>query len=132
MTKAKLAAEAIVRVRNRTGVLAQVTRSIAEKGVNIEAVVATAEGGDAVVRLVTSNHLRTMTVLREQRPEVQEANVVVAEVGDQPGLLQHLTEKLARENIDVLYLYGTAGDVEKCVVVFSSTNNERAVSLLNA
>lgn len=131
MMKARMAKEAIVRVRNRIGALGQVTNCLAEKGVNIEAVIATLEGADAVIRLVTGDHQRTVDALRELRPDVQEARIVVAEVDHQPGLLRQITEKLASESIDLFYLYGTAADVDKCVVVFSCTNNERAVIVLN-
>lgn len=129
--KARMAKEAIVRIRNRIGVLAQVTKTIADKGINIEAVIGTVEGGDAVIRLVTGDHQRTLDVLRELRPDVQESKVVLVELEHKPGLLRHITEKLAQENIDVYYLYGTAADVDQCLVVFTSTNNDRAVMLLN-
>jgi len=129
--KARMAKEAIVRVRNRIGALGQVTNCLAEKGVNIEAVIATLEGADAVIRLVTGDHPQTVDALRELRPDVQEARVVMAEVDHQPGLLGQITEKLASESIDLFYLYGTATDGDKCLVIFSSTNNERAVMVLN-
>jgi hypothetical protein len=129
--KARMAREAIVRVRNRIGALGQVTNCLAEKGVNIEAVIATLEGGDAVIRLVTDDHPRTVDALRELRPDVQEARVVMAEVDHRPGLLGQITEKLASESIDLFYLYGTATAGDKCLVIFSSTNNERAVMVLN-
>jgi hypothetical protein len=77
--KARMAKEAIVRLNNQPGVLARVTKSIADKGINIEAVIATVEGVDAVIRLVTSDHQRTMNTLREQQLEVQETKVVVVE-----------------------------------------------------
>jgi hypothetical protein len=131
MMKARMAKEAIVRVRNRIGALGQVTNCLAEKGVNIEAVIATLEGADAVIRLVTGDHQRTVDALRELRPDVQEARVVVAEVDHKPGLLRQITEKLASESIDLFYLYGTATEGDKCLVIFSSTNNERAVMVLN-
>ena len=131
MMKARMAKEAIVRVRNRIGALAQVTRNLADEGINIEAVIATLEGGDAVIRLVTGDHQRTIDVLRKLRPDVEEARVVVVELAHKPGLLRHITENLALENIDVFYLYGTAADVDQCLVIFSSTNNNRAVMLLN-
>jgi len=129
--KARMAREAIVRVRNRIGALGQVTNCLAEKGVNIEAVIATLEGADAVIRLVTDDHQRTVDALRELRPDVQEARVVVAEVDHKPGLLGQITQKLASESIDLFYLYGTATEGDKCLVIFSSTNNERAVIALN-
>jgi len=126
-----MAKEAIVRMNNRIGVLAQVTRSLSDKGINIEAVIGTLEGNDAVIRMVTSDHQRTVDTLREQRLEVQEAKVMVAEIAHRPGLLREITEKLARQNIDLLYLYATATEGDKCLVVLSSMNNDWAVKVLN-
>lgn len=132
MIKAKMAKEAIVRINNRVGVLAQVTRSIADQGVNIEAVIATVDGADAVIRLVSSDHQRMLDALRAQRLETQETRVIVVEGIHRPGMLQLITEKLARENIDLLYLYATAVNVDKCLVVLSSSNNDWAVMVLNS
>ena len=130
MIKARMAKEAIVRINNRMGVLAQVTKSLADMGINIEAVIGTVEGTDAVIRMVTGDHQRTLDALRDQRLEVQEARVVVAEVEHRPGLLREITDKLARQHIDLSYLYGTAAG-EKCLIVVSSTNNDWAVKVLN-
>ena len=129
--KARMAKEAIVRTNNRPGALARVTKSVADKGINIEAVIATVDGADAVIRLVTSDHQRTINTLHEQQLEVQETKVVVVEALQRPGLLQHITEKLARENMDLFYLYATAAEADKCLVVLSSTNNDWAVMVLN-
>jgi hypothetical protein len=130
--KTRIAKDAIVRISNQSGALARVTKVVADNGVNIEAVIATVEGADAVIHLVTSDHQRTMNTLRERQLEVQETKVVVVEALHQPGLLQHITEKLARENMDIFYLYATAAEADKCLVVFSSTNNEWAVMVLNS
>jgi len=130
--KARMAKDAIVRINNQPGALARVTKSVADKGINIEAIIATVEGADAVVHLVTSDHQRTINTLHERQLEVQETKVVVIEALHRPGLLQHITEKLARENMDLFYLYATAAEADKCLVVLSSTNNEWAVMVLNS
>ena len=80
---------------------------------------------------MTGDHQRTIDALRELSPDEQEARVVVAELAHKPGLLQQITGKLALDNFELFYLYGTAADVDKCLVVFSSTNNDRAVIVLN-
>ena len=131
MIKARMAKEAIVRMENRMGALALVTRNIADKGLSVEAVIATLEGADAVIRMVSDDHQRIIDALREQGLQVQEARVVTAEIEHRSGLLRQITEKLARQNIDLLYLYGTAAEGNKCLVVFSSTNNDWAVKVLN-
>jgi len=45
-------------------------------------------------------------------------------------LLREITDKLARQHIDLSYLYGTAAG-DKCLVVLSSTNDDWAVKVLN-
>jgi hypothetical protein len=130
MINARMAKEAIVRINNRMGVLAQVTKSLADMGINLDAVIAMLEGTDAVIRMVTGDHPRTEDALRDQRLEVQEAKVVAAEIARRPGLLREITEKLARQHIDLSYLYGTAAG-DKCLIIFSSTNNDWAVKVLN-
>lgn len=130
--KARMAKDAIVRINNQPGALARVTKSVGDKGINIEAIIATVEGADAVIHLVTSDHQRTINTLHERQLEVQETKVVVIEALHRPGLLQHITEKLARENMDLFYLYATAAEADKCLVVLSSTNNEWAVMVLNS
>ena len=131
MIKSRVAKEAIVRMNNQPGVMARVTQNLANRGVNIEAVIAIVEGSETVVRLVTNDHQRTVNILREQQLDPQETKVVVVEALHRPGLLQHITERLAREKIDLYYLYATAADVDRCLVVFSSANNDWAAMVLN-
>jgi hypothetical protein len=132
MIKAKLAKEAIVRLNNRTGVLAEVAKSITDKGIKLEAIIATVGGTDAIIQVVSNEHLRMMDVLREQHWEVQEAKVILVECENRAGQLQFITEKLAQENIDVLYLYATTVKADQCLVVLSTVNNEWAVMVLNS
>lgn len=132
MIKARMAKEAIVRISNRPGALAQITRGFADKGVNIDAVIATVDGSDAVIQLVSGDHQRLTDALREQQLEVQESKVVLVEGEHRLGLLQLITDKLARENISLLYLYATAVNVDRCLVVLSSSNNEWAAMVLNS
>jgi hypothetical protein len=49
-----------------------------------------------------------------------------------PSLLRTITGKPAQENIDQYYLYATAANVDKCPVVFSSANHDRAVLVLKS
>ena len=132
MQTARIGKEAVVQVPNQMGVLHQVARIVSDKGIDIRAAVATVEGGDAIVRLVTDDHLRTMDALREHNLNPQEARVVLVEVANRPGLLRHVTERLISEKIDLAYLYASATTAaEKCLVIFASNNNDRAVVALN-
>lgn len=132
MQTARIGKEALVRVPNRMGVLTHVAKIVADKGVDIEAAIATVDGPDAIIRLVTGDHQRTMDTLREHRLEPLESRVVMIEATNRPGLLRHITEQLVSENIDLTYLYATAATgAGKSLIIFATNNNDRAVVVLN-
>ncbi len=132
MRTASIGKEAVVQVPNRMGALTQVARIVSDKGIDIQAAVATVDGADAIIRLVTNDHQRTMDALREHNLNPLEARVVMVEVANRPGLLRHITERLVSENLDLAYFYATATTAaEKCLVIFASSNNDRAVVVLN-
>ncbi len=132
MLKARIAKEVVVKVANQIGVLAQLTRLVADKGINILAASGWVEGSDAVVHLVTEDNLRVVDVLRAKNYKPREMDVVLTEVPHKAGMLRHITEKLAKDEVDIHHLYASAAPDEKaCLIVFSSANNDRAVVLLN-
>ncbi len=130
--KARIGKEVTVRVHNEIGVLAQLTRIIADKGINVLAVTGWVEGENAVVRLVTNDNLRVMDALRERNYNPHQAEVVLTEVAHKPGMLRHITEKLGQKGIDLHHLYATAPDEQdRVLIVFGCANNDQAVVQLN-
>jgi hypothetical protein len=133
MLKARIGKEVVARLTNQVGVLARVTKIVSEKGINIRAVSSWVEGEDAVIRLLTDEPTRVADALREQEVTVKLNEVVMAESPHTPGMLRSLTEKLALAGIDLRYLYASAIDSqERCLIVFRSTDNSKALVLLNA
>jgi hypothetical protein len=131
MFNARIGKEVVVRVRNEIGVVAQLTRLIADKGINLLAVNGWVEGQDAVVRLVTDDNLRVMDALRERSYNPHEKEVVLTELGHKAGMLRHVTDTLARERIDLHHLYASASpSQDKCLLIFACGDNDRAVVLL--
>jgi hypothetical protein len=133
MLKARIGKEAVIRMPNQMGVLAQLAKVAADKGVNILAVSGWVEGNDAVVRFVADDHLRVVEAFREKKFSLYEKEVVITEVANKAGTLRRLTETLAEKGIDLRYLYATASDNQAhSLVVFGSSDNARAAELLNA
>jgi hypothetical protein len=58
--------------------------------------------------------------------------VVLTEVPHKPGMLRHVTERLARGSVDLHHLYATTtpGQAES-LVALATANNDHAVVLLN-
>jgi hypothetical protein len=132
MLRARTAKEVVVRVRNDIGVLATLTKLLAEKGINLLAANGWVEGADAVVRLLTDDTLRAVDALRAKSFHPREVDVVMVETPHKPGMLRHVTERLATAGIDLHHLYASATpDQERCLIVFGSANNDRAIVVLN-
>jgi hypothetical protein len=131
--KARIGKEITLRVFNEIGLLSQLAKLVADKGINIGAIVAMVDGSDAIVRMITDDNLRVMDVLREKDYNPREMGVVVVETAHKPGMLRHVTEALAGKGIDLHHLYATAPDAQEQIqIVFGSANNDQAIVVLNS
>jgi len=131
MMTVRLAKEIVVRVPNHIGVLAQISKLIADKGYNLEALSGSREGMAAVIRMVTEDNLRVSDALREKGFYPVEEDVIAVELPHKPGMLRRVAEDLARADVDIEHMYATAvGD--RSLIVFSSSNNERALVALRS
>ncbi len=132
MLKARLGKEVVLRIENEVGVLDQIARTVAEKGVDILATSAWVEGALAIVHLVTDDNLRVADALRARNYDPKESDVVLAEVPHKPGMLRHVTERLARGSVDLHHLYATTTPGQReSLVVLATANNDHAMVLLN-
>ncbi len=98
-----------IAIENEPGRLAAIARAMAAHGINIRhiSVVDTIEQG--VIRLVTSDAAACRRVLREAGLYVLEADVLVVDLPDAPGMLGSLSQTLADARINIDYAYGSVG-----------------------
>jgi len=131
--KTTLAKEIVVRMPNEIGALDRMAKTISDKGIDILAVSTWVEGTETVIRLVTDDNLRVMDTLRARKYEAREAEVLVTEGLHKPGMIHSICAKLAQGDIEIHHLYATALTTQDhSLVVFASTNNDRAMVLLNS
>ncbi len=120
-----------VMLENKRGVLAQVCSRLAEKAVNILALMVPEQPGIARIRLVVSSDETAKKILDSMGSNYTEEDVLAVEVSDKPGALGKLTRKLADNNIDVNYAYGTIEKgVGKAMIVIGVSDLEAAVRVL--
>ncbi|REJ89319.1 MAG: hypothetical protein DWQ35_18455 [Planctomycetota bacterium] len=132
MLEARQGKEIQVTIKNEIGALGKLTKMLAEQGVNVLAVNSRVEEGEAHFKLITEDMLRTMDLLHEHGYEPRQLNVVIVECEHRPGILKHLTDRLVFHEVNIYYLYVTATlDQEECLVVLSTSNNQRAIIELN-
>lgn len=126
---AKLKKEIRVTVVNKIGVLADISKILADHGINIEAAAGYAAGNNATIMLVADDNLRALDALKKEGyKSVKEAEVLILVLENKPGALKAITEKLAENDIDIKQLYGTTcPDGCPARVVLSTSNNDKAV-----
>jgi hypothetical protein len=133
MITAKQCREVSLRVFSDIAILAQITKIVAEKGVNIRAAAAWVEDENkGVVRLVTDDNLRAVDALRAHNYAPEEVDSVEVLMHHSPGMLSSICEAIGMEGLNIHYLYASAPvSDERCIAVLSTDNNERALVLLN-
>lgn len=95
-----------LRLANRPGQLATLSRSLADAGVNIETLAALSADGESLVRLMVADAAEARRVLQETGISFEERPVLDTFLPNQPGALAGVTEELANAgvNIDSIYL----------------------------
>jgi hypothetical protein len=133
MITAKQCKEVSVRVLNDIGILAQLTKIVAEKGVNIRAVASWVEDENkGVVHLVTDDNLRAMDALSAHNYAPMEVDSIEVLMHHSPGMVSSICEKVGGGGLNMHYLYASAPvSDEVCLTVLSTDDNERALVLLN-
>jgi hypothetical protein len=116
-------------VVNKIGVLADMSKLLAEHSINIEAVAGYALDKEAKIMLLTNDNVRSIDALKKSGyKSIRENEVVVVELEDKPGALKNITARLATEGIDIKQIYGTtcAGGCPAKLVI-STGDNEKAL-----
>ena len=131
MLDAQLRREIVLTAENRTGLLAEIGRLLADMGINLLSIVLSAAGETAIIRLLATSQSYAGDALRGAGFSVEERDVVVIELPHHPGFLCRVSEALARKEISLVGLHVTVSEEGSTgVVVFSCSDNGRVVQML--
>ncbi len=124
--------EFVVRMANRPGMLAKLTETLAEVGVNIEALAAFGYDDTGVVRLVVDNAPAARSALREAGLAHDEHQILTTYLRHQPGQLASVARKLADAGVNVDALYVLHTNSEGIDLAISVDEPELASSYLSS
>ncbi|TLM69345.1 MAG: ACT domain-containing protein [Deltaproteobacteria bacterium] len=118
-------------IENKSGRLAEVTRVLGSKGINIRALSLADTSDFGILRLIVDQIDLAKTALKEQGFTVSKTNVVAVEVPDQPGGLAGILDILDKSQVNVEYMYAF---VERCggnaVIIFRFDDADAAIRVL--
>jgi hypothetical protein len=118
-------------LENKAGRLCEVTRILAESGINIRALSLADTSDFGILRLIVNDNSKAREVLKEKGFTVGKTEVVAVEVDDRPGGLHRILDVLFKANVNVEYMYAfvqQSGD--NAVIIFRFDNPDDAVNIL--
>ena len=110
-------------LENKAGRLAQVTKTLAEAGINIRALSLADTSDFGILRLI----------VKEAGFTVGRTAVVAVEVDDKPGGLNNILEALSGQNVNVEYMYAFVQEGGgSATMIFRFDRIDQAIEVLKA
>lgn len=119
-------------LENKAGRLADVTRILADAGVNIRTLSLADTSDFGVLRLIVDDTEAAEQALKSEGMTVRRTDVVAVEVLDQPGGLHRILDLLQKNDVNVEYMYAfvqQSGD--NAVMIFRFDQTDSAIRVLS-
>jgi hypothetical protein len=109
----------------------QLTKALANKGINLRALNLVDTGFYGELRILVSDVPTARHVLMQEGIPARIDEVLAVEVEDQPGQFANLLENLKEANITLKYAYACAGiNNGKAILVCCFNDNDEAINIL--
>ncbi len=116
-------------LQNKAGRLEQLTSVLAKNGININAMCVAETEEYGVMRMIVDDTEKALKALQENEFFVNTTDVICTETPDIPGELNSILAKLAKNGINVSYMYGYS-DNGVARLVLKVSDYEAAMKLL--
>ena len=120
-------------LENRAGQLAEITKVLADNGIDLRAISIAETADYGVLRMIVDNAEKTTGILLTNGYILSMTPVLVVGVPDQPGGLAPVLSIMAEGNIHIEYMYSLfTPEVGKAYMVFRISDEAKFVELLTA
>ncbi len=116
-------------LQNRPGTLANLTKILLDKKINIRALTVADTSDYGIIRMIVDDPEKTLKVLKESEYLVSETEVVAVEAQDKPGGLYEIASTLGEKNVNIEYLYTTLKE-GKAIMIIRVSDIEAATEAL--
>ncbi len=120
-------------LENKPGTLAEMTRALAENGIDMRAFSLAETSECGIARSIVDDVYKTVTVLKEGGFVYSLSDVLAVAVPDVPGGLDRVLRLLAEEKVNVEYMYAfLARGSADAYMIFKVADEARAAAVLTA
>jgi ACT domain-containing protein len=118
-------------LENKEGRLAEVTKTIADNGINIRAMSIADTTDFGILRLIVDDPQKALKVLEGAQYTVKVKEVLAVGFNDEPGALAKVLDILFKADITIEYMYAFLGKCkDMALVILKLSDNDRAVASL--
>ena len=119
-------------LENTTGRLSDVTKTLANAGINLRAISIADTADFGILRFIADKTEKAVDTLNTAGFTTRQTDVVAVEIEDVPGSLAHLMELFQQSQVNIEYLYASLeGQIGKAVVIFKLRDHEKGLKILN-
>jgi hypothetical protein len=118
-------------LENTTGRLGEVTRVLAQAGINIRAISIADTADFGILRLIVDKSDAAVKALNDGGFTTRQSNVAAVEVNDTPGSLAEVMELFQKSQVNIEYLYASLeGQTGKAVVIFKLEDHDKGLKII--
>jgi hypothetical protein len=118
-------------LENKAGRLGEVTKTLADAGINIRAISLADTADFGILRLIVNKSDEAVKALGAAGFTTRILEVVAVEVEDNPGSLARVMELFQKSKVNIEYLYASLeGKAGKAVVIFKLEDHVKGLELI--
>jgi hypothetical protein len=118
-------------LENTTGRLGEVTRVLAQAGINIRAISIADTADFGILRLIVDKSDTAVKALNDGGFTTRQSDVAAVEVNDSPGSLAGVMELFRKSQVNIEYLYASLeGQTGKAVVIFKLEDHDKGLKII--
>lgn len=121
----------VIMARNEVGVIADISRALADASINIETISAKALGDKGVITLTTDDDDASLRVLTDAGFKASADDSLMLSLRDEPGALAKIAERFKEAGINIQTLHILDRREGHTTIAVSTDNRERAESLVD-
>ena len=118
-------------LENTTGRISEVTRTLANAGINLRAISIADTADFGILRLIVDKTDEAVNALSTAGFTTRQTSVAAVEIDDVPGSLARLMELFQKSQVNIEYLYSSLeGKAGKAVVIFKLEDHDKGFAIL--
>lgn len=121
----------IVLAKNEVGVIADISRALADAGINIETISAEGLGEEGVITLTTDSYDGALRTLTDAGFKTVSDDSLVLRLQDEPGALAKVAERFKDAGVNIQSLHILDRREGHTIVALSADDREKAEALVD-